>query len=156
MSLVENAGVLLLGRITHDDFASYWPAVAAGEIEADEGTKRYALRLDQLDKFVASRSGAVASWPGTHRFEETTTAQIQQIKDRSAGDVIIYGSLSLIAVLNALSLIDEFDFMVHPTLLCRGKPILNADQRPTQMELTECRPFSSGAVLLRNVTPGPE
>ena len=149
ISLVENAGALLLGRITHGDFASYWPAVAADAIEADEGTKRYARRLDELDKFVASRSGDVASWPGTHHVEEATATEIQQIKDRSAGDVIIYGSLSLIAALNALSLIDEFHFIVNPTLLGRGKPIVDADQRPTQMELMECRPFSTGAVLLR-------
>lgn len=63
--------------------------------------------------------------------------------------MIIYGSLSLIAALNALSLIDEFHLIVHPTLLCRGKPLLDADQRPTRMELMECRPFSTGAVLLR-------
>lgn len=156
ISLVENAGALMLGRITHGDFASYWPAVAADEIQADEGTKRYARRLDQLDKFVVSRSGVVASWPGTHRVEDATAIEIQGIKDRSAGDVIVYGSLSLVGALNALSLIDEFDFIVHPTLLCRGKPVLNADQRPTQMELRECRPFSSGAVLLRYAASGPE
>lgn len=149
ISLVENAGALLLGRITHGDFASYWPAVAAGEIDADEGTQRYARRLDRLDKFVASRSGDIASWPGTHHVEDATGTAIHQIKIRSAGDVIVYGSLSLIAALNTLSLIDEFHLIVHPTLLCRGKPLLDAEQRPAQMELMECRPFSTGAVLLR-------
>lgn len=148
-SLVENASGLLLGRITHGDFASYWPAVAAGEIDADEGTRRYARRLDELDKFVASRSGDVASWRGTHHVEDATATEIQHIKDHAAGDVITYGSLSLIAALNALSLIDEFHLIVNPTLLCRGKPVLDADQRPTEMDLLECRPFSAGAVLLR-------
>ncbi|SHK01868.1 Dihydrofolate reductase [Tessaracoccus bendigoensis DSM 12906] len=147
--LVENAGALLLGRITHGDFASYWPAVAAGEIDADEGTRRYARRLDQLDKFVASHSGDVALWPGTHHVQDATATAIQRIKDQTAGDVIVYGSLSLIAALNALSLIDEFHLIVHPTLLCRGRPLLDVDQRPTQLELIECRPFLSGAVLLR-------
>ena len=149
IALVENAGAILLGRITHADFASYWPAVAAAEIDADEGTKRYARRLDQLDKFVASRSGDVAFWPGTHHVEDATASAIQQIKDRTAGDVIVYGSLSLIAELNALSLVDEFHLVVNPTLLCRGKPLLDAQQRPIELELMECRPFSTGAVLLR-------
>lgn len=148
-SLVQNAGGLLLGRITHGDFASYWPAVAAGEIDADEGNRRYARRLDQLDKFVASRSGDVAAWQGTQRVESVTAAEVRRIKDRADGDVVIYGSLSLIAALNALSLIDEFHLVVNPTLLGSGKPILDADERPTQLELIECRPFSSGAVLLR-------
>jgi dihydrofolate reductase len=55
----------------------------------------------------------------------------------------------LIAALNGLGLIDEFHVIVHPTLLCRGKPILSAMERPAQLELIECRPFSTGAVLLR-------
>lgn len=151
-SLVENAGGLLLGRITHSDFASYWPAVAAGEIDADAGNRHYARRLDQLDKFVASRSGDVATWPRTQRVENVTAAEVRRIKDRADGDVVIYGSLSLIAALNALSLIDEFHLVVHPTLLASGKTILDADQRSTPMELIECRPFSSGAVLLRYAT----
>lgn len=148
-ALVEHAGTLLLGRITHADFASYWPAVAAGEIDADDGNKRYAIRLDQLDKFVVSRSGDFTSWPGTRRIEEVTTTEIQRITHQSDGDVIIYGSLSLIAALNALDLIDEFHFIVNPTLLGRGKPIFDTDQRPIQLDLIECRPFSTGAVLLR-------
>ncbi|MCA2207852.1 dihydrofolate reductase family protein [Nocardia rosealba] len=148
-SLVENAGGLLLGRITHNDFAAYWPAVAAGEIDADEGTRRYARRLDQLEKFTASRSGEIADWPGTQQVEHVTAARIQHIKDHADGDVITYGSLSLIAALNELSLIDEFHLIVNPTLLCRGKPLFDEDQRRTEMDLLECRPFSAGAVLLR-------
>lgn len=149
IDLVENAGALLLGRVTHTDFASHWPAVAAGRIEADEGTRRYARRLDRLDKFVASRSGDVASWPETHRIAEVTAAEIRRIKTEAGGDVVVYGSLSLIATLNALELIDEYHLIVHPTLLCRGKPLLDGEQRRTPLMLIDSRPFSTGAVLLR-------
>lgn len=149
LDLVENAGALLLGRITHADFASYWPAVAAGEVDANEGNRRYARRLDQLDKFVASRSGDVAPWPDTRHVEEVSASEIQRIKDHTDGDVVVYGSLSLISTLNVLHAIDEFHLVVNPVLLCRGKPLLGADQPPTPLELRECRPFSSGAVLLR-------
>jgi len=149
LDLVANAGALLLGRITHCDFASYWPVVAAGKIQSDEGNRRYARRLDELDKFVVSRSGKTASWSGTRIVPEITVRGIQSIKEQAAGDVIVYGSLSLIASLNRLDLIDEFDLVVHPTLLCWGKPILSAEEKPAQLELIECRPFSTGAVLLR-------
>lgn len=149
INLVESAGALLLGRITHTDFASYWPLVAAGEIESDEGNKRYASRLDQLDKFVVSRSGDIASWPGTQHLRDATAAEIRDIKDRSDGDVIIYGSLSLVSALNQQHLIDEFHLIVNPMLLCQGKPLLDEAQTPTELELIDSRPFSSGAVLLK-------
>ncbi|MGF0328666.1 dihydrofolate reductase family protein [Gordonia hongkongensis] len=149
LALVEHAGALLLGRITHADFASYWPAVAAGTIDADDGNRRYARRLDQLDKFVASRSGDIAAWPVTQHVTEVTASEIQRIKDRANGDVVVYGSLSLIATLNAMNAVDEFHLIVNPILLCNGKPVLDAHQPSTRLELMECRPFSSGAVLLR-------
>ena len=149
IGLVEGAGALLLGRITHADFAGYWPGVAAGEIDADEGNRRYARRLDRLDKVVASRSGDVAAWPRTRRIEQVTDAEIGRIKAQADGDVVVYGSLSVIATLNALNAIDEYHLVVNPTLLGSGKPVLGADRRPTELDLLGCRPFSSGAVLLR-------
>lgn len=147
--LVETASALLLGRVTHSDFASYWPAVASGAIDADDGTRRYARRLDELDKFVASRSGEIADWPRSQRIPGVTGEEIQRVKDNADGTVVIYGSLGLIASLNALDLIDEFHLVVQPTLLARGKPVLDAEQRSTPLELIESRPFSTGAVLLK-------
>lgn len=147
--LVESAGALLLGRTTHADFASYWPAVASGAIGADEDNRRYARRLDELDKFVASRSGDIATWSGSRRLPDVTPDAIQQVKDQVDGDVIIYGSLSVIAALAALNLIDEFHLIVNPTLIGDGRPLLDPDQRPVHLDLLECRPFAAGAVLLR-------
>lgn len=148
-TLVQNAGALLLGRITHAGFASHWPAVALGEIEADDASRRYARRLDELDKVVASRSGDIAPWPKTRRLSDITAAEIQAVKERADGDVIVYGSLSVIAALRELGLIDEFHLLVHPVLLCQGKPLLGLEQRPANLELIDCQPFSSGAVLMR-------
>lgn len=149
ITLVENAGALLLGRITHTDFSAHWPAVARGEIEADDVSRRYARRLDELDKIVASRSGHVAQWPRTRRIETITAAEIHRIKDEANGDVIVYGSLGVITTLNALGLIDEFHLIIHPVMLHQGKTLLSPDQPPTHLELIGCQPFSTGAVLTR-------
>lgn len=153
--LVEEAGALLLGRVTHTDFASHWPAVAAGRIDADDGSRRYARRLDQLDKVVASRSGDVADWQGTRRITEVTREGIRELRDRVDGDVVVYGSLRLVATLRALDLIDELHLVVNPILLGRGKPLLDPDLSPTPLELRESRPFAAGAVLLRYTVPHP-
>ena len=155
LGLVEQASALLLGRVTHSDSATHWPAVAAGEVDSDEANMRYARRLDQLDKIVVSRSGDIAAWPQTRLVEEVTADEIQRIKDRANGDVVVYGSLSLIKTLSALKVIDELHLVVNPVLLCNGKPLLDTEQSPVQLDLLECRPFSSGAVLLRYTPSSP-
>ncbi|QZY52390.1 dihydrofolate reductase family protein [Leucobacter tenebrionis] len=154
MDLVEGAGVLLLGRKTHEDFASYWPKVAGGELEADEANRQYARRLDQLEKIVASRTGRIASWPRSRCIQEVSEAEIRRVKVSADGDVVVYGSLSLVGALNELRAIDEFHLIVHPVLLCRGKPLLGEDQPRADLGLIECKPFSSGAVLLKYGTAG--
>ena len=150
--LVEEAGTLLLGRITHADFASYWPAVARGEIDADAGTQRYARRLDALDKVVVSASGAIADWKGTRRLEDVTTEGIREIVATSSGPALVYGSLSVIEALARLHLIDQLDLVVHPVLLREGRALLAPGQPPMGLELKDSRPFTSGAVLLRYAT----
>lgn len=147
-SLVEEAATLLLGRVTHADFASYWPAVARGDIEAHADTRRYAGRLDQLDKVVVSRSGQVSAWPGSRRIARVTRGDVERIKQASSGDVVVYGSLSVIADLDALGLIDELHMVLHPVFLGEGKPLF-ADGCRAHLELVESRPFSSGAMLVR-------
>jgi dihydrofolate reductase len=149
ITLVENAGALLLGRITHTDFAAHWPAVARGEIDADDVSRRYARRLDELDKIVASRSGHVAPLPKTRRIDTITATDIHRIKDEAHGDVIVYGSLRVVDALQALGLIDEFHLIIHPVLLHEGKTLLSPDQPPAHLELIDCRPFSTGALLTR-------
>lgn len=147
--LVDNAGALLLGRVTYTDFAGYWPAVARGEIAADEASRRYAHRLDQLEKFVASRTLAAATWPTTRTIRDVTRAEVARVKESVDGDIIVYGSLTLIEALSRLALIDEIHVIVHPVLLGQGRPIVASDQRIDDVQLLCCEPFSSGAVLMR-------
>lgn len=156
-NLVEDAGALLLGRHTHADFASYWPAVATGDIDSDAGSVAYARRLDQLDKVVASRSGRLATWPYSRQLPEITSTAIEQLKATAKAPIVVYGSLGVVEALNRWHLIDELHLLVHPVLLGEGKPLVGPAASPTILELIECRPFSSGVVLMkyRGVTGKP-
>lgn len=149
IELVDNAGALLLGRITYSDFAGYWPAVANGTIAADDTNRRYARRLDDLDKFVASKTPVTSIWHRTTSIGDVNHAEISRIKDSVQGDIIVYGSLTLIETLNRLEMIDQVHLIVHPVMLGHGRPILSSDQRMENLELISCQSFSSGAVLMR-------
>ncbi|NUP23017.1 MAG: dihydrofolate reductase [Streptomyces sp.] len=146
--LVEGSGGLLLGRITHADFAGHWPRAAQDPDEAEE-VRRYARRVDAMEKIVISASGDVAAWQNTRRHERVDPDEIIELKRGHGGDIVIYGSLGVIWSLVELGLVDEFHLLVHPVFLCDGKPLFQGGRPPQRLELISAEPFTSGVVLMK-------
>ena len=147
IDLVTNAGSLLLGRVTHGDFAGSWPEVAK-DTGADENQRRYARRVDAMVKVVASKSGNTADWKNTHRLADLDLATITDLKQQPGGDVVIYGSLSVVNTLEAMDMIDEFHLLIHPRFLRGGKSLFSGEQ-PKDLELLSADTFHSGVVLAK-------
>ncbi|MEU8154173.1 dihydrofolate reductase family protein [Micromonospora sp. NPDC048986] len=146
--LVDKAGSLMLGRVTHADFAGHWPLVAQDPDQPDD-VRGYAQRLDALEKIVVSASGDTATWGDSRRLTHIEPDEITQLKRDPGGDIVVYGSLTLIRSLANLRLIDEFHLLVHPLYLRRGKALFDGDQPPARLELVSVEPFASGVVLLK-------
>ena len=147
IDLVTNAGSLLLGRVTHGDFAGSWPEVAK-DTGADENQRRYARRVDAMVKVVASKSGNTADWKNTHRPADLDLATITDLKQQPGGDVVIYGSLSVVNTLEAMDMIDEFHLLIHPRFLRCGKSLFWGEQ-PRGLELLSADTFHSRVVLAK-------
>jgi hypothetical protein len=60
-----------------------------------------------------------------------------------------HGSLSVIAALRAVDMIDEYHLLVHPTTIGTGKALFPADQTPARLRLRSVEPFPSGVALMR-------
>lgn len=146
--LVEGADSLLLGRITHGDFAGYWPDAARNTDESDE-TRAYAQRLDAMEKIVVSGSGDTATWPNTRRIDRLDANAVSELKRGPGGDIVVYGSLGVVQALVDLDGVDEFHLLVHPVLLHRGKTLLGDGRPPTRLDLVSAEPFDSGVVLMK-------
>lgn len=146
--LVEGSAGLLLGRTTHADFAGYWPEAAQNPDEPDE-LRRYARRVDAMEKIVVSASGNTAAWKNTRRLERIDPDEINDLKRGSDGDIVVYGSLGVIRSLTEHGLVDEFHLLVHPVFLRRGKPLFDGDRPPERLSLVSAEPFASGVILMR-------
>lgn len=146
--LVDNAGALMLGRITHADFAGHWPLVARDPDQPDD-VRGYAQRLDVLEKIVVSASGDTATWGDSRRLSHLDPDGIAELKRGSGGDIVVYGSLTLIRSLARLRLIDEIHLLVHPLFLRQGKALFDGGQPPARLELVSAEPFASGVVLMK-------
>jgi dihydrofolate reductase len=144
-SLVDNASALLLGRRTHSDFASYWPHAATDPSE-DEATRTYARRLDELARYVVSKSGKVATWEGTVRLDSIGPETVSELKSRHDGDIVLYGSLSVVGALGSIGAMDEYHLLVHPLFLGAGRPF---HTRRLSLRPVGSESFASGVVLHR-------
>jgi dihydrofolate reductase len=157
-SLVDAADTLLLGRKTFNDFSSYWPALAQGAEPGApplpmpiEQQRKYARTIDPMKKIVVSASGEVATWRNVSVLSTIDAVQIAGLKRESGKNIVMYGSLSVVRALSDLRLVDEYELLVHPNFVGRGKPLFDAPV--DALEFKSAHPFRSGVVLMKYSAP---
>jgi len=133
---------LLLGRRTYEIFAAHWPNV---DTEGDPvGTK-----LNEMPKYVASRTLDSVEWNNAALLEGDVAAAVADLK-RERGDVIlVQGSSNLLQTLLSGDLVDEFWLWVFPLVVGEGKRLFGDGTVPAALELTSAETSSTGVQLLR-------
>src|SRR5918996_5413674 len=107
------AGAVLLGRVTYEIFASFWPTAPK-----DEG---FANRMNSIPKYVVSQSLRAASWRNSSIIGGNPAEKIAELKQQPGGDILLFGSADLLNLLINHDLIDEYRLMVFPVVLGGGK-----------------------------------
>jgi dihydrofolate reductase len=99
-----------------------------------------------MPKFVVSRSGQTAGWDNTSRLDSLDADAVAHLKNGGDGDLVVYGSLGVIAALQKLGAVDEYHLLIHPTAIGEGKPLFAA---PTRLQLHAVETFPTGVALMR-------
>ncbi len=76
-------------------------------------------------------------------------AEVEKQKARPGKDAAILGSARFLQILAEFGLIDEYEFMMYPTALGRGKEWAPAIGRPLKLRLAKSRAYPSGIAQLR-------
>ena len=142
----ENAsagGELLFGRITYELMVSYWPTPLA--IKNDPIV---AERMNSLPKVVFSRTLDKASWNNTKLVKNDMAAEIRRMKKEPGKDMVIFGSGSIVSQLAQEGLIDEYQMVVNPIVLGKGRTMFEGIKEKLTLKLTKTRTFGNGNVLL--------
>jgi dihydrofolate reductase len=143
---VKGGGELLFGRTTYEMMAGFWPTPLARE--------QYpvmAERMNNLPKVVFSRTLKEASWSHTRLVKGDLAAEIRTLKNEPGEGLVILGSGSIVAQLAPMSLIDEYQILVYPVVLGRGKTMFDGLREKLALKLTKTRTFGNGIVLLHYV-----
>ncbi len=146
--LMDESGAMLWGRVTYEMMESYWPPVACGDVQATPALREWAVKLEAKPKYVVSSTRTDFPWIHTHHIAGDLRAGVQQLKDATPAGVLL-GSGKLATALDALDLIDEYQFLVHPRIAGHG-PTLYAGGLPgtRRLELISARPLRCGAVAM--------
>jgi dihydrofolate reductase len=157
-SFVDAADTLLLGRKTFNDFSSYWPPLAqGGEPGAHplpmpiEQQRQYARTIDPMKKIVVSASGEVAAWRNVSVLSTIDAVHIVGLKHEPGKNIAMYGSLSVVRALSDLGLVGEYELLMHPNFVGRGKSLF--DSPIDALEFKSAHPFRSGVVLMKYSVP---
>ena len=147
--LLNDAGVVLYGRITYQLMESYWPSVVknpTGNKPMDE----FAVLIDNISKIVFSRTLKNVDWKNTKLKKEVIKEEILELKQsRNGGSKdILVGSPSLIVASTNLNLIDQYQLNVQPIILGKGLPLLKNINDRVDLKLLKTKTFSSGSITL--------
>ncbi len=139
-NLVFSADAFLLGRKTYQIWAAFWPTAT--------GDEELVTRMNEIPKYVVSNTLTRADWANSTIFSGDVVSQIARLKERSEGDLLVYGSPDLVDTLLVNELIDEFRLLFYPVILGSGKHMFREGIETHHLRLVESRTFSSGVVLL--------
>jgi dihydrofolate reductase len=139
---------LLLGRITYNLMARYWPTA-----EARREDPLIARRMNEMQKVVVSRTLRRVEWEnstliGAHVVREILRLKRRRPAGKRPGYIAIFGSSNLALTLIRHNLIDEYRLIVNPVILGRGTPLFAGIGRRLTLRLQRARRFRSGNVLL--------
>ena len=139
----SSGGELLFGRITYELMAGYWPTPLA--IKNDPIV---AEGMNNLPKVVFSRTLDKASWNNTKLVKGDIAAEIRKMKKESGEDMVILGSGSIVSQLAQEGLIDEYQMVVNPVVLGKGRNLFDGVKGKLALKLTKSLTFGNGNVLL--------
>jgi dihydrofolate reductase len=138
----------LFGRNTFQLFEAVWPPMADNP-HAPEGAKMMAKELNEMHKIVFSSTLKKVDWVNSRVAEQDLVSEVTELKKGDGGDVVIFGSGTVVAQLSQARLIDEYLIALTPVTLGTGKALFK-DVEGLGLELVEARTFDSGNVLLHH------
>ena len=154
LKTMETVDTVLLGRATYEDLGrmSKWPGVKSWP-GVDDLALRLGEKINTAHKFVVSRkSGLELKW-GEYEAPnqlpaDNLEARIRNLKNASGGDIIIFGSPTLVRSLTDAGLIDVFQIAVRPVVVGVGEHLFDGLKARKDFRLMEVSALEDGSFVV--------
>lgn len=149
---MSEAELFLLGRVTYEIFAAYWPHAVPYEdgdpIDPAGGKEdpRIIRALNDSPKVVFSTTLAEPGWDNTRVVAGGLGDEVRRLKAQPGRPINVQGSASIVQALARADLIDEYRLFVHPVLLGDGKRLFANGIDRQDLVLAGIKPYANGVV----------
>jgi dihydrofolate reductase len=141
-SQMDAADAMLLGRVTYQEFAGYWPH-QTDDVELGE-------YMNNIPKYVVSTTlDNVDDWQKSTLINGNNVAEeLIRLKQQPGKNIGITGSGTLVRSLLRDNLLDELHLLVHPIVVGKGKRLFTDEAEPKGLKLVDSKTFSTGVLSL--------
>ena len=138
---MARSDTLLLGRVTYEHMAAYWPHQPGGTPMVDY--------INSVPKFVVSTTlEEPLEWNNSTLIKGDVAEGVAGLKRQPGKDITILGSGALVRSLLRAGLLDELRLMVHPVILGGGKRLFEDEEDRKALKLVDSHTFATGVVYL--------
>jgi dihydrofolate reductase len=139
---------LLLGRKTYDVFAAHWPRAE------DSPDAETAKLFNSITKYVATSSTAPLTWRNSVAIHDPAV-DVARLKNEDGPNLLVQGSTVLIQTLLKHGLVDQFNLLVFPVVLGKGKCLFEPGAPAAALKLVSATTSPSGVTIGSYLPAGP-
>jgi dihydrofolate reductase len=151
---LETVDTIMLGRGTYEDLSTKWPFVNDWP-----GVSDVSLRLGDIinntPKIVVAGHSEIddIKWGDfeapTQLVGSNIEEQTKALKEQEGGDIITFGSPTLVQSLTNANLVDEYRILVHPVIVGEGSHLFDNIEGRKDLRLESVKTFEHGAILVQ-------
>jgi len=140
--IIDSVDTLLMGRKMTEIFTSYWENIVDNQPESPGFL--FAQKLVNIPKIVFSKTITTVAGKNIGVENGDLVTAINNLKNQSGKDILVYGGAGFVSSLIKNNLIDEFNLFIHRTAIGDGLKIFT---NTTKLKLTNSKSYKCGVVV---------
>lgn len=144
---ISETDTALYGRVTYEMMENYWPT-AGKKPAAPKHDIEHSKWYSKARKLVLSKTMKGANLTNTTIISDNLYNQINEIKQGTGSDILLFGSPTATHSLIQLNLIDGYWLFVNPIILGQGIPLFTDIKSKIKLKLLSTRQFTCGVTEL--------
>jgi len=145
-ALMAASDTMLLGRVTYQGFAAFWPNAGADD--------PVAAQMNNTPKLVVSTTLDTVEWQNSTLIKGNVAEELTKLKQQPGKDIGITGSATLVRSLLRDNVLDELHLLVHPIVVGSGKRLFPDGGDQVALGLVDSQTFSTGVLHLTYAPAG--
>lgn len=151
-AVFDTVGCILLSRkMAEQGYLDHWERVARDH--ASEPDYAFARKVVQSRKVVLTNKLPSSRWERTSLAAGGMAEEVNALKRRIEGDIIVFGGVGFASALVAAGLVDEFQLFVNPAAVGAGRSIFGQLPDGLQLQLLDSAAYDCGIVVVRYSAP---